>query len=119
MYINFAALQAAARIYCASRELPAGCSKAYSGRFLSKKPSGSMETTPYIGNMTETRIKKSPEQKLAEATEGLAAYRAKEAATHSNMLRLRAERLAREAESPAEAVAFAAKPTPRKRVIRK
>jgi hypothetical protein len=54
----------------------------------------------YMFHMADTRIKKSPEQKLAEASEGLADYRAREAAKHKNMLRLRAERLAREAASP-------------------
>jgi len=69
--------------------------------------------------MTDTRIKKSPEQKLAEASEGYAAYRAKEAATHANMLRLRAERLAREGASPPEAKIEPVKPKLRKRIIRK
>jgi hypothetical protein len=69
--------------------------------------------------MTDTRIKKSPEQKLAEATEGYAAYRAREAAAHANMLRLRAERLAREGAGPPEAQIEPAKPKQRKRIIRK
>ena len=68
--------------------------------------------------MTDTRIKKSPEQKLAEASEGYAAYRAREAATHANMLRLRAERLARERASPPDAASEPAKPKPRKKIIR-
>lgn len=69
--------------------------------------------------MTDTRIKKSPEQKLAEASEGYAAYRAREAAAHANMLRLRAERLAREDAGPPEAQIEPAKPKQRKRIIRK
>jgi hypothetical protein len=69
--------------------------------------------------MTDPRIKKSPEQKLAEASEGYAAYRAKEAATHANMLRLRAERLAREGASAPVAEIEPAKPKPRKRIVRK
>ena len=69
--------------------------------------------------MTDTRIKKSPEQKLAEATEGYAAYRAREAAAHANMLRLRAERLAREDAGPPEAQVEPVKPKQRKRIIRK
>ena len=68
--------------------------------------------------MTDTRIKKSPEQKLAEASEGYAAYRAKEAAAHANMLRLRAERLAREGAGPPEAKTEPAKSKPRKKIIR-
>jgi hypothetical protein len=68
--------------------------------------------------MADNPFKKSPEQKLAEASEGYAAYRAKEAAAHANMLRLRAERLAREATNPPEAKPVAAKPKPRKRIIR-
>jgi hypothetical protein len=69
--------------------------------------------------MSDTRIKKSPEQKLAEASEGYAAYRAREAAAHANMLRLRAERLAREDAGPPEAQVEPAKPKQRKRIIRK
>jgi hypothetical protein len=73
----------------------------------------------YISGMTDIRIKKSPEQKLAEASEGYAAYRAKEAARHANMQRLRAERLAREAAGPPEAKSEPAKPKLQKRIIRK
>jgi hypothetical protein len=54
----------------------------------------------YMLQMADPRIKKSPAQKLAEASEGMADYRASEAAKYANMLRLRAERLAREAEKP-------------------
>jgi len=72
-----------------------------------------------MSGMAETRIKKSPEQKLAEASEGYAAYRAKEAAAHANMLRLRAERLAREDAGPPEAKIEPAKPKLRKKIIRK
>ncbi|MBR1125648.1 hypothetical protein JQ628_29280 [Bradyrhizobium lablabi] len=72
----------------------------------------------YINGMADTPIKKSPAQKLAEATEGYAAYRAKETAAYTNMLRLRAERLAREAANPPE-IKPAAKPKLRKRIIRK
>ncbi|MBV8696824.1 hypothetical protein [Bradyrhizobium sp.] len=68
--------------------------------------------------MTDTRIKKSPEQKLAEASEGYAAYRAKEAAAHANMLRLRAERLAREGAGPPEAKSEPPKPKARKKIVR-
>jgi hypothetical protein len=69
--------------------------------------------------MTDTRIKKSSEQKLAEASEGYAAYRAKEAAAHANMLRLRAERLAREDAPPPEATIEPPKRKQRKKIIRK
>jgi hypothetical protein len=72
----------------------------------------------YIWQMTDTRIKKSPEQKQAEATEALADYRAREAAKHANMLRLRAERLAREATNPAEIRPEPAKPKTRRKIIR-
>lgn len=63
--------------------------------------------------------KKSPEQKQQEAAEGLASYRAAEAAVNANMLRLRAERLAREAAGvkqpePEQPVAR----RPRKKIIR-
>lgn len=61
--------------------------------------------------------KKTPEEKQAEATQGLAAYRAKEAAVTANMLRLRALREARDAAPPAaEDPKPAAKP--RKKIIR-
>lgn len=73
----------------------------------------------YIGGMArDPLLKKSPAQKQAEAAEGLAAYRASEAAVNANMLRLRAERLAREAESPPEAEPKAPKAKPRKKVVR-
>ena len=68
--------------------------------------------------MTDIRTKKSPEQKLAEASEALADYRAKEAAKHANMLRLRAERLAREAAGPPESKPEPVRPKPRRKIIR-
>jgi len=67
--------------------------------------------------MTEVR-KKQPAEKLAEASKALADYRAKEAATHTNMLRLRAERLAREAANPPETSPEPAKPKPRRKIVR-
>lgn len=45
-------------------------------------------------------------------------YQAQEAAKHANMLRLRAERLEREAANPVEKAPLA-KPNARKKVIRK
>ena len=63
-------------------------------------------------------LKKSPAQKQAEAAEGLAAYKASQAAVNANMLRLRAERLAREAENPPEAEPKVAKAKPRKQTVR-
>lgn len=45
-------------------------------------------------------VKKTPEQKRAEAEQGLAEYRAREAAVNKNMERLRALRLAHEAANP-------------------
>jgi hypothetical protein len=45
-------------------------------------------------------LKKTPEQKKAEAEQGLAEYRAREAAVNKNMERLRALRLAHEAANP-------------------
>lgn len=68
--------------------------------------------------MKDTRTKKSPEQKLAEALEGMADYRAREAATQANMQRLRAERLAREAANPPELKAEPAKRKTRRKLIR-
>lgn len=68
--------------------------------------------------MTDLRIKKSPEQKLAEASEAMADYRAREAAKHANMLRLRAERLSREATSPPD-VSEPAKPKSRRKIVRR
>ena len=62
--------------------------------------------------------KKSPAQKQAEAAEGLAAYKASEAAVHANMLRLRAERLAREAAAPPAPPPETAKAKPRKKIVR-
>jgi hypothetical protein len=45
-------------------------------------------------------LKKTPEEKRAEAEQGLAEYRAREAAVNKNMERLRALRLAHEAANP-------------------
>lgn len=45
-------------------------------------------------------LKKSPEQKRVEAEQGMAEYRAREAAVNKNMERLRALRLAHEAANP-------------------
>ena len=69
--------------------------------------------------MADNVFKKSPEQKLAETSEGYQSYRAQEAAAHANMLRLRAERLAREAANPPETKPVEAKPKVQKGVIRK
>jgi hypothetical protein len=68
--------------------------------------------------MTDISTKKSPVQKLAEASKALADYRAKEAAKYANMHRLRAERLAREAANPPEIMPEPAKPKPRRKIIR-
>ena len=73
----------------------------------------------HMFRMVENSFKKTPGQKLAEPSEGVAAYRAQEAANHANMLRLRAERLAREAANPPEAKPVEAKPKVRKKIIRK
>jgi hypothetical protein len=54
--------------------------------------------------MAKPPIKKSPEQKKADAAEGMAAYKAQEAAANANMLRLRALRLEREAAAPPEPI---------------
>lgn len=51
-------------------------------------------------NTKNDRFKISPEQKKAEADKGLADYRAREAAVNKNTERLRALRLAHEAENP-------------------
>jgi hypothetical protein len=72
-----------------------------------------------MSEMTDARIKKSPAQKQAEAAEGLAHYRAREAAQHANMLRLRAERIAREAAAPAPAPAEPKRARSRAKIIRK
>jgi hypothetical protein len=68
--------------------------------------------------MTDIRSKKSQEQKLADATEAMADYRAKQAAAHANMLRLRAERIAREAANPPEISPEPAKPKTRRKITR-
>ena len=62
--------------------------------------------------------KRSPEQKKAEAAEGMAAYKAQEAAAHANMLRLRALRLEREASAPAEPIVPQKTRAAKKKVIR-
>ena len=53
------------------------------------------------------RPKLTDEQKKREADKGMADYRAREKAVNDNMLRLRAERLAREAAAPPPAPAAA------------
>jgi len=72
-----------------------------------------------IKQTTDVPIKKSPAQKQAEASEALADYRSKEAAKYANMLRLRAERLAREEANPPEVKPEPAKPKARKKIIRR
>lgn len=57
-------------------------------------------------------------QKQNEASSGLAAYQAQEAAKRANMERLRTERLAREAANPPPPKPEA-KPKARKKIIRK
>ena len=69
--------------------------------------------------MAKDAFKKSPEQKQTEAAEGMAAYRAREAAVHQNMLRLRAERLAREAEALSQPAAEPEPKPQRKKAVRK
>lgn len=54
--------------------------------------------------MTQQPQKKSKDQKRAEAIEGLTSYQAEQFAINKNMLRLRAERLEREAAEPPVAV---------------
>jgi len=66
--------------------------------------------------MAEDPFKKTSNQ--AAVSEGYAAYKAQEAAKRKNMLRLREERLAREAANPPEATP-ADEPKKRKRIIRK
>jgi LPS O-antigen subunit length determinant protein (WzzB/FepE family) len=63
--------------------------------------------------------KRSPEQKKAEAAEGMAAYKAQEAAAHANMLRLRALRLEREATAPVEPIVPQKARAAKKKIIRK
>jgi len=63
--------------------------------------------------MADNPFKKSLAQKQAEASESYASYRAAQEATRTNMLRLRAERLAREAANPPET----AKPKRQKKII--
>jgi len=78
-----------------------------------------VKSSTYIFGMAENPFKKTPGQKLADASEGYAAYRAEEAATYANMLRLRAQRLAREAAKPPEAKPVEAKPKASKKIIRR
>jgi hypothetical protein len=59
-------------------------------------------------------FKKTPEQKKADAEQGLAEYRAKQAAVDKNTERLRALRLAHEAANPPEA-----KPAPKRAAKKK
>ena len=68
--------------------------------------------------MSKPPLKKSPEQKKAEAAEGLAAYRAQEAAANANMLRLRALRLEREAAASVEPLVPQKKRTAKKKITR-
>ena len=63
--------------------------------------------------------KRSPEQKKAEAAEGMAAYKAQEAAANANMLRLRALRLEREAAAPVEPIVPQKVRAAKKKIIRK
>jgi hypothetical protein len=71
----------------------------------------------YINKMArDTFRKKTPEEKLSEATQGMAAYRAQQAAVDANMARLRALRLAREAEPPPPEDAKPAIAKPRRKV---
>src|SRR5438132_14297440 len=74
----------------------------------------------YMSTMARDSFKKkSPEEKQAEAAQGMAAYRAKEAAATANMLRLRALREARDAaEPPAVEDPKPAAKKPRKKIIR-
>jgi hypothetical protein len=58
--------------------------------------------------MANTPFKKSAEQKKAEAEQGLAEYRSKQAAIDKNTERLRALRLAHEAANPPQPVVKAA-----------
>ena len=70
-------------------------------------------------HMADSPVKKSLAQRHAEASESYASYRAEEEAAHTNMLRLRAERLAREATNPPEGKPAVVKPKLRKKIIRK
>jgi hypothetical protein len=65
--------------------------------------------------MADSPFKKSLAQRQAEASKSYASYRQKEDAAHANMLRLRAERLAREAANPPDAKLV--KPKLRKKII--
>ena len=58
--------------------------------------------------MAQTPFKKSAEQKKADAEQGLAEYRAKQAAIDKNTERLRALRIAHEAANPPQPVVKAA-----------
>jgi hypothetical protein len=59
-------------------------------------------------------FKKTPEQKKAEAEQGLAEYRARQAAVDKNTERLRALRIAHEAANPPEV-----KPAPKRAAKKK
>jgi hypothetical protein len=74
-----------------------------------------------MSGMADDPFKKSLAQRQAEASQGYASYRAGEEAARANMLRLRAERLAREAaDPPLEAEPAEVKPRrPRKRIVRR
>jgi hypothetical protein len=68
--------------------------------------------------MTKHPTKRSPEQKKVEAAEGMAAYKAQEAAANANMLRLRALRLEREAAEPAAPIVPQKTRAAKKKIIR-
>jgi len=72
-----------------------------------------------MSGMADDPFKKSLAQRQAEASQGYASYRAGEEAARANMLRLRAERLAREGAGPPEVKIEPAKPKQRKRIIRR
>ena len=63
-------------------------------------------------------FKKTPEEKKAEAEQGLAEYRSREAAVNKNMERLRALRLAHEAANPPVAKPVPASRAAKKKVVR-
>jgi hypothetical protein len=68
--------------------------------------------------MADSPVKKSLAQRQAEASESYASYRAGEEAARANMLRLRAERLARESTNSPEAKLVVVKSKLRKKIIR-
>ena len=67
--------------------------------------------------MANTPLKKSPEQKKAEAEQGLAEYRARENAVNKNTERLRAMRLAHEAANPPAPAKAPPKRAAKKKVV--